>query len=170
MSFESASVYGGLLDLLEGEARHYRALLSVLEGEKKAIVASNLDELKKTGREKEELLLKVRELEEQRQIMIKSIAEFLELSPDDLTITKLAELVEEPYSARFSRLRSELLPLSRTIQDMNEGNKALIEHSAELVRSAFSFLNNLIAADAVYYRSGRMQQNDQSGRVLCGEI
>lgn len=170
MNFESVNAYDNLLDLLDGEAAHYRSLLPVLEREKEAIIEPNLGELGKTGKKKEALLLKIRIIEEQRQIMIKDLAKSLGCSPHDLTITKLAELVEEPYSARFKSLCSDLLPLAKTIRDVNNGNKALIRHSVELIRSSFAFLNNLITANAVYYRSGRMQQNDHSGKVLCGSI
>ena len=170
MNFKPVNVYDNFLDLLDGEAALYRALLSVLQLEKNAIIGSNLGELGKTGKEKEALLLKISIIEEQRQIMMEDLAESLECSPHDLTITKLAELVEEPYPARFKRLCSDLLPLAKTIRDVNDGNKALLRHSVELVRSSFAFLNNLITANAVYYRSGRMQQNDQSGKVLSGSI
>ncbi len=170
MNFKPVNVYDNFLDLLDGEAALYRALLSVLQLEKNAIIGSNLGELGKTGKEKEALLLKISIIEEQRQIMMEDLAESLECSPHDLTITKLAELVEEPYPARFKRLCSDLLPLAKTIRDVNDGNKALLRHSVELVRSSFAFLNNLITANAVYYRSGRMQQNNQSGKVLSGSI
>ena len=164
------NAYDDFLDLLDGEAALYRSLLSVLEEEKNAIIGSNLGELGKTGKEKEKLFIKIRIIEEQRQIMIKNLAESLRCSPRDLTITKLAEFVETPYAVRFKRLCSDLLPLAKTIRDANDGNKALLRHSVELVRSSFAFLNTLIAANAVYHRSGRMQQNDQSGKVLSGSV
>ena len=164
------NAYDDFLNLLDGEATLYRALLSLLEKEKIAIISSNLVELGKTGKEKEKLLLKIRTMEEQRQVIIKDLAESLGCSPHDLTITKLAEFVEAPYSVRFKRLCSDLLPLAKTIRDVNNGNKALLRHSVELVRSSFAFLNSLIAANAVYHRSGRMQQYHQSGKVLRGSI
>ena len=164
------NVYDNLLDLLTGEADHYRSLLLVLEGEKKAIIASSLGELGKTVKEKEDLLLKIRTIEEQRRAVMKNLTESLGYAPHELTITKLAELVEEPYSARFHSLCSDLLPLIKTVHDVNGVNKALLMHSVELIKSAFVFLNNLIAVNSVYYRSGRMRQNDQSGKVLRGSV
>jgi flagellar biosynthesis/type III secretory pathway chaperone len=166
----TVNAYDDFLDLLDGEATLYRALLSLLEKEKNAIIGSNLGELGKTGREKEKLLLKIRIIEEQREIMTKDLAESLGCSLHDLTVTKMAELVEAPYSVRFKRLCSDLLPLAKTIRDVNDGNKALIRHSVELIRGSFAFLNNLVSADAVYHRSGRMRQNDQSGKVLSGSV
>ena len=164
------NAYDRFLDLLDGEAALYRALLSVLEEEKKAITDANLDGLGETGKKKEKLLLKIRTIEEQRRIMIKDLAESLGCSPHGLTITKLADFVEAPYAVRFKRLCTDLLPLAKTIRDVNDGNKALLRHSVELVRSSFAFLNNLITANTVYHRSGRMQQTNQSGKVLRGSI
>jgi flagellar biosynthesis/type III secretory pathway chaperone len=164
------NAYDNFLDLLDGEAALYRALLSVLEEEKNAIIDSNLGELGEAGKKKEKLLLKIKTIEEQQQIMIKGLAESLRCSPRDLTITKLAEFAEAPYSDRFKRLCSDLLPLAKTIRDVNDGNKALLRHSVELVKSSFAFLNNLITANAVYHSSGKMQQTNQSGKVLRGSI
>lgn len=164
------NAYDDFLDLLDGEATLYRALLSVLEEEKIAIISSNLVELGETGKEKEKLLLKIRTIEEQRQLMVRDLAESLRCSPHDLTITKLAEFVGAPYSSRFKQLCSDLLPLAKTIRDVNDGNKALLRHSVELVRSSFAFLNNLITANAVYHSSGRMQKYNQSGKVLHGSV
>ena len=158
------------LNLLNGEAALYRELLSVLEDERNAIIRSNVGELGKTGKEKEKLLHKIRTIDEQRQIMIKDLAQSLRCSHHGLTITKLAELVETPYAVRFKRLCSNLLPLAKTVRDVNDGNKALLRHSVELVRSSFAFLNSLITANAVYHRSGKMEQYHQSGKVLRGSV
>jgi hypothetical protein len=170
VNLEPANTYDNLLELLDGEASLYRTLLPVLQGEKDAIIELNLGELGKAGKEKDEVLIKIRIIEEKRQLIIKDLAKSLGCSPHELTVTKLSELVEEPYAARFKSLCSDLLPLAKTIRDINGANKALIMHSAELVRNSFAFLNNLITDNAVYYRSGRMQQNDQGGKVLCGSI
>jgi hypothetical protein len=164
------NAYDDFLNLLDGEAALYRGLLSVLQEEKKAIIGANLDELGKTGKKKEKLLLKIRKIEEQRHVMIKDLAESLRCSPHDITITKLADFVEAPYAVQFKRLCSDLLPLAKTVRDINDGNKALLRHSVELVRSSFAFLNNLITTNTVYHSSGRMQQTNQSGKVLRGSV
>ena len=77
MNIEPVNAYDNLLDLLAGEVDGYRSLLLVLEKEKKAIIGSNLDELGKTGKEKEALLQEIRTIEGQRQNLIENLAEFL---------------------------------------------------------------------------------------------
>ena len=159
-----------LLELLEEASCHYRALLSVLESEKKAIVESNLSELGKVLKAKEALLCKIQVIEEQRQMATEGLAESLGCSSRDLTISKLAELTEEPQTDRFKRLCSDLSPLTESIHSINDNNKTLLRHSVALIKSSFAFLNNLIAANDVYYRSGKVQQTIQSGKVLSGSV
>jgi flagellar biosynthesis/type III secretory pathway chaperone len=159
-----------LLELLEEASGHYQALLSVLESEKKAIVESNLNELGKVLKTKEALLCEIRIIEQKRQMMTENLAESLGCSFHDLTITKLAELTEEPQTGRFKCLCSDLPPLAESIHSVNDINKTLLRHSVELIKSSFAFLNNLIAANDVYYRSGRVQQTIQSGKVLSGSV
>jgi flagellar biosynthesis/type III secretory pathway chaperone len=52
--------------LLEHEANLYRQLLAVIEKEKQAVVATNLAELNEAAKVKDNLLLKLRILDEQR--------------------------------------------------------------------------------------------------------
>ncbi len=159
-----------LLGLLEGETDLYRSLLLALQKEKKAIVDSELVELNETSKEKENLLLKIRILEEQRLRMVERLAENLAYSPQGLTLAELSQLVEEPYSTRLKDCSSNLLALVQSIQEVNRGNRSLLTHSLELVRGSLTLLTTLIGSNSVYYKTGEIQLDDQSGRVLSGKI
>ncbi|MBW1700769.1 MAG: flagellar protein FlgN [Deltaproteobacteria bacterium] len=159
-----------LLGLLEEETGFYRSLLSVLQKEKKAVVDSKLDELNEAGKEKESLLLKIRILEEERLRIQERLADSLGYEPQGLTLTKLSQLVGEPYSTRLKVCYSNLLTLIPGIREINHSNKSLLTHSLELVRGSLALLNNFVASNAVYYRTGKMQSGDQSGNVLSGEV
>jgi len=156
--------------LLEQGTGIYETLLSVLQREKKAIIDSNFKDSNEAGKQKENLVLKIRILEEERLRVQERLADSLGYQPEDLTVTKLSQLVEEPYSTRLESCRSNLLALLQSIQEVNNSNKALIMHSLELVRGSLNLLGNLISDNPVYYRSGRVQMGDQTGKVLCGEI
>jgi len=156
--------------LLEDITVLYRSLLSVFKKEKMAVLDSDLVSLNEAGKEKENIILKIRILEEQRIHMLERIAVFLNSSSQSLTLTKLSRLLAEPYSTRFKECSSDLLALSQTIKKENQSNKTLLMHSLELVRSSFSLLDNLIAPSYVYYRSGRIQENKKCGRVLSGRV
>jgi len=160
-----------LLQVLEGEKDLYRSLLSVLQQEKKAVINSNLNDLNESGKKKENLVLKIRILEEQRITLLKKLCEILELSHHNLTLRTLSDSVGEPYSNRFKEYHSYLLALIQSIQEINHSNRDLMTHSLELIKSSLFFLNNFMGASPVYYRTGKIQNEKQSGgRVLCGRI
>ena len=63
---------------------------------KKPIVDSNHEELNETSREKENLFLKIRILEEKRLPVLEKLARNLGQPAQDLTLSKLSQLVQEP--------------------------------------------------------------------------
>ena len=158
------------LGLLEGELDLYRSLFLVLQKEKEAVVDSKLKELNESSKEKENLLLKIRILEEQRLKLLEKLADFLEFPSQDLTLSKLSQMVEEPYSTQLKDYYANFLALIQNIQDVNKTNKALVMHSMELVRGSLTLFNSLTAFNPVYYRTGKIQTRDQSGRVLSDKI
>jgi flagellar biosynthesis/type III secretory pathway chaperone len=159
-----------LLGLLEGEIDLYGSLLLALQKEKRAVVDSNLDELIETNREKESLFLKIRILEEQRLTILEKLAENLGQLAQNLTLTKLSQLVEEPQSTQLADCHSRFLSLAQSIQEVNLSNKALLNHSLDLVRSSLTLLSDLMPSNPVYYKSGKMQAGDQGGRLVSGKI
>jgi len=164
------SLLDRLLDLLEGETGLYRSLLSVLKDENKAVVSASLEQLNKSRKEKEDLLLKIQVLEEQKVGMLEDLAGLFGCCPEDLTMTGLSRLVDEPLSERLRGCRSNLLALTQGIREVNNTSKALLMHSSELVKESLSLINSLIASNSVYYRNGRIQGGDRGGRMFSGKV
>ncbi|MDY6971866.1 MAG: flagellar protein FlgN [Thermodesulfobacteriota bacterium] len=158
------------LGLLEGETGVYRSLLLVLQKEKTAVVEAKLKDLNEASKEKESLVLKIRILEEQRTRSLERLADSLGCPSFGLTLSKISQLVEEPYSTRLRKCQSNLTALIQSIREVNQSNRSLLTHSLELVRSSLTLLDNLMAYNPVYYRTGKFQMNDQSGKVLSGRI
>jgi len=159
-----------LLGLLEGEIGLYASMLLALQKEKKAIVDANHDELNETSREKENLFLKIRILEEQRLSVLEKLARNLGQPAQDLTLNKLSQLVQEPQSTQLVDYHSTFLSLAQSIQEINLSNKALLTHSLDLVNGSLSLLSDLLSSSSVYYRTGKMEAGDQSGKLLSGKI
>ncbi|HEN21210.1 MAG TPA: flagellar protein FlgN [Desulfobacteraceae bacterium] len=158
------------LDLMEEATIAYKDLLYVLQKERKAIVNSNFQESNEAGKEKENILLKIRIVEEQRQNIQGKLADNLGYLPQDLTMTKLSESVQDPYSKRLKACCSSLSALLQSILEINSGNKALIMHCLELVTGSLTLLSNLMSTNPVYYRSGAVYLSENNGRVMSGRI
>ena len=159
-----------LSGILEQETDLYRALLAAIEDEKRAVIASNLVQLNETTKVKENLLLKLRILDEQRSNILRELAEALGETQESLSLRKLSQMVEAPHALRLERCRTRLISLIANIQAANHRNRDLFAHSLELVKGSMNLLNNLMASSPVYYRTGDIQHRGQTGKILHGEV
>lgn len=159
-----------LIGLLEHTTELYQSLFAVVQNEKNAVVSLDLQQLNEACKAKDNLLLKLRILEEQReQVMVRLAAE-IGCSSQGLTLTQLSLLVDESYARRLTGLSRDLLALIQSLQDATQQNKFLMSHSMQLIRGSYNLLNNLMAANPLYYRSGNVQKTDQTGKLVSGAI
>jgi len=159
-----------LIGLLEHTTELYQSLFTVVQNEKNAVVGLDLPQLNEACKAKDNLLLKLRILEEQReQIMVRFAAE-IGCSPQGLTLTQLSLLVDESYARRLVDRSRDLLALIQSLQDATQQNKFLMSHSMQLIQGSYNLLHNLMAANPLYYRSGNVQNTDQTGKLLSGAI
>ena len=159
-----------LLESLEHATELYQSLFQVVQNEKDAVVGLNLQQLNEACKAKDNLLLKLRILEERRVQLMNRFAAELGRSPQGLTLTELSRLVDESYAERLRERSTDLQALIHTLQDATRKNKFLMSHSLQLVQSSYNLLNNLTSANPVYYRSGNVQNNGQTGKLLSGDI
>lgn len=164
------TLFNKFLCLLEDETGFYQSLLLVVQKENRAVVDLKLEELNEAVKEKEKLLLKIQILEEKRQRVLERVADSIECPFQSLTLSKLAQLSEEPYSTLLNTCHSNLLSITKSIQEVNNSNKSLVMHSLKLVGSSLSLLDNLISPIPVYCRTGKSQINDKGGHVLSAQI
>ena len=98
------------------------------------------------------------------------VAAELGCSPEGLTLTRLSEQVDASYARRLLDCSTDLLALIQTLQEVTQQNKSLMSHSMQLIQGSCNLLNNLMAANPVYYRSGDMNGGKQTGRLLNGDV
>ena len=159
-----------LIGLLEHTTELYKLLFAVVQNEKNAVVGLDLQQLNEACKAKDNLLLKLRILEEQHeQIMVRLAAE-IGCSPQGLTLTQLSLLVDESFARRLIDISRELLALIQSLQDATQQNRFLMSHSMQLIQGSYNLLKTLMAANPLYYRSGNMQNTDQTGKLLSGAI
>lgn len=159
-----------LFGLLEHATELYQSLFAVVQKEKDAVVGLNLQQLNEACKAKENLLLKLRILEEQREQLMDKLAAVLNCEPHDISLIQLSNLVKEPYAGRLRICSTKLLSLIQELQEANRQNKMLLSHSLELVQGSFNLLNNVMAANPVYYRSGDLHKSKQTGKLLSGDV
>jgi flagellar biosynthesis/type III secretory pathway chaperone len=159
-----------LLEVIEEEREIYRSMLTLIDKESKAAVRSDIIALTTAGEEKENILAKLALIEDHRMRVVNEIADTLGYPPGDLTITKISQLMGEPFAGRLNQAGAELLTVLNTVKAANRRNKLLFEHSRELLRDSFNILSELTRSDTVYYRTGNIQRTYQTGKCVNGEI
>ena len=158
------------LGLIEDEADLWASLLGDMQAERRAVVASDLKQLNRVSKSKENVILKIRIMEAQREQMLAKIAGYLNIPPPELTLETLSGRLTEPFASRFADLRSKLTALTESIRDLNQSNRALVQQSLELVRGSLSALDGLISPRPVYFNTGRLPAPDRGGRMLSGRV
>jgi len=107
---------------------------------------------------------------EQRLDMIGRLSGLLNYSPRELTLSKLVQLVDEPYSTRLNEYHSNYLSIIQGIQELNQSNKELLSHSVELIRGSINLLSNLLPSTPVYYRTGKVKSKGKRGAVISDQV
>ena len=159
-----------LLDVLHRETELYQAMSSVMDKEKDAAIQSELIALNEAGIEKENILVAIGFLEDQRRELVTSLADYLNHPAQDLNLTVISQLVEEPFAGRMKQVSSDLSALLEPLQVANQRNRQLFEHSLELLRGSFNLFSELRPSSPIYHRTGAIQNTHASGRCVCDEI
>ena len=159
-----------LLAVLEQERDLYRAMLTEIDKESKASVRLDINAMTKAGKEKEEILAKLKLIEEERLRVVGELGDASGYPSQDVTLTMISQLVEEPVARRLIEAGTELATVLSAVKNANHRNKQLFEHSQDLLRGSFNLLTELTRSDMVYYRNGNMQKTYQTGKCVNGEI
>jgi len=145
-------------------------MTAVMDKEKDAAIKSELIALNEAGIEKENILVALGFLEDRRRELVKDLADIFEYSGDDLNLTVISQWVGEPFANRLTKASARLKTLLETLQDTNQRNRQLFEHSLELLRGSINVLSDLHTSGPVYYSTGALQNTGTAGRCVSDEI
>lgn len=160
-----------LLNLMKEETGQHKELLDLLYRENRAMKNLSLEEMSKCSKLKETIVLKLRMMEELRLSLVEKIADYLEISKDEITLLKIARVVKTPLADEFRRCHQVLSSLVQDIREMNKKNKMFIEHSLESINGYLGLLNNLINPNPVYLSTGKFHKGNRTGnRMIHKEV
>lgn len=159
-----------LIELLKQENGLYRSMQVVIDQEKETAVRSDLNALNETGIKKNRILVELQKKEEDRQHLVAELAEPLGYAVKALTLSKISQLVDEPFAEKLRLVRQDFLSVVSQLQAANERNKQIFEHSLELLRGSYNLFNELLTHHTVYYRTGNFQNPKSTGKCVSSEI
>jgi len=159
-----------LVVLLEQETLFWESLDLLLQRKKKAVINAEIEAVNRITREVEILKQKIGQAEDRRREMLRQVALAMNCSPDELSLKKLSEIVQEPHALRLAECRSKFLITVERIRVINNSIHSLLSHAIQMVGMSFSVLSGMMTPHTVYGDTGAEMRGDQSGRVLSQNI
>ena len=155
-----------LLLLLEDETNLHRTLLEILKKERQALVDMQLNDIGRYCKLKENQILKIKILEEQRTLLMNRLSAAYGGSESNLNLTQLAERVNILYAQRLMDVGAALAEILQQIKRLNDANRSLITFSQEIIAGSLAIFENLTAPEPVYQPNGYLKQFDKSGKIM----
>lgn len=159
-----------MLDILRHETELYQAMSGVMDNERDAALQSNLIDLNQAGIAKENILVALGALEKQRCDLLTDLADILGYPDRELNLSRIAQLVGEPFAGQLEQARLDLTAIVESVQGSNRRNKQIFEHSRELIRGSYNLLSEMVTSNQIYYRTGAIQNTVSVGKCVSDEI
>ena len=131
-----ASLMEELIATLDKEDLLYRQLIPVEEEKTRAIIANDLESLRKITEQEHELVDRTSAQEHKREQIAIDIATVLGMDPRTITLDQIAEASKgQPEDQiRLQEIHDRLKKTVERLQDLNEKNKVLLKEAMEMVQ------------------------------------
>lgn len=138
-------------NILKEQLAAYKNLLELLQKERICLVDLNAECIDEVSKAKDNLIFKLRLLETERIRLIK------EFAGEQISLQRLSDISGDPA---FLDMRSKLISLLQSIEEMNEFNRVLIDRSLNYIINSTNFFSLL----------GINRGMPSKGTLLSGEI
>lgn len=159
-----------LIQVLKNEYEIYQQLYRLGEEKQQIIIDNEVDDLLSIIEDEQAEIEKINELEAKRVEVLTEIAEENSLAQEELSFTKLIELLSEPDKSELKNIRQKLLELLEDIQAINETNANLIEESLKLNNYTLQLLTDSnINKNSTYQKPGKQDKNNKQQQNIIDQ-
>ena len=130
-------------NILKEQINTYKVFHDLLKKERTCLVNIEAEKLEEISKEKDTVIMRLRLLEEERQRLIKKFTE----ENNFIGEINLKEIGTLTGISIFTELRSQLLSLLQSIEEMNKFNSSLIDRSIQYIKTNTSFISSLTQED-----------------------
>ena len=145
----------------------YGELIRLLRKEWDSIAKYSYEDIQEILNKKETLVLKMQVLEENRTEVVNAIAKKLGIPSEQLTLKKLIASIDHPVKFKLMKYRDTLLEQIKTIAELNEVNRGLVDTSSLSIKKSLAFIHTAQSdAEAGYHADGQKNGSKTSSRML----
>ncbi len=133
-----------IISILREQINSYKILLELLKDERISLVNIDADRIEDISKKKDTVIMRLRLLEEERQRLLTEFAYDNDVD-SDMSLLELGKLTE---NSTIPELRSQLISLLQSIEEMNRFNSVLIDRSLQQVRTSSGFFHSFFNESA----------------------
>ncbi len=140
-----AGLMDNLITLLEEECKAYEDLVKVSSQKTQTIIDGDIDKMQQITVKEQELTDFLQSMENKRLETVKDIAIVINKEDEDLTISRLAELMDgQPEVAKtLIKLRDRLKVVLNEMKAVNEKNEILLKQAIEMVEFDLGLIKSM---------------------------
>lgn len=159
-----------LITALNKEIELHKQLVLLLQNDRHFLIDLSTEEIFENIKKKETCILKIKMLEESRSSLVDKLSQHWGIPFQELTLSKIVSLAEEPYRSSLATHRSTLTTLIKTIKEISQVNHFIINDSLYYFQRSLNFLNSASAASPTYVHSGKIKDPARFGSLLAKEV
>jgi len=158
-----------LCKLIVKQTDLYAALRETLEREREIILSSSVEELGRSNKKKEVVILQIKLLDESCSLILEGTGHNSYCSGEVGSLSRILESIDHPDCLPAKSAYARLGAVVQEVKRLNIENDRLIRGSLRAIKSSISFLVACAsAANACYESSGQMR-NEQITMTLLNE-
>ena len=129
-----------LLEILNKELTIYEGILKLSKEKTDAIVAGKISEIERITKLEQSIILKLGKLEREREGIVESLADGLDMKAADITLTDIINIMPEAESKKFKDFQDKFTKLLEDLRETNMLNSKLIQNSLEYIDFSINIL------------------------------
>ncbi len=159
-----------LIGNLEEITKQYRLLLDCVRKEKEYLIQSNNEKLNESNALKEQILSKIKTVENARLDSASDLAQILGADHEAPRLLELAQKIGGAEADRLRSIHSTLELLIKRLVDINRDNAVYAESALNIVNSAMDNIKESLMGQKTYQKKGKYEQGyDKSGHLVSKE-
>lgn len=152
-----AAIFKDLMVHLGQEMAHIEEQKRVLVREREHLIRRDMEGILDCINQKEALKAQALVLDESRKLLVERISGFIHGPKEDVTLTRISQLVEEPQRREVLEVKWRLENLLSQVEELSDGNRYLIRAALGHVSRSLGFLSQ--------FQPGNPATYDDEGRV-----
>ena len=155
-----------LIEVINEEVRTFHSLLTSLQNEQRVLVEDDLAGIEEIVAEQQQLAVYAHQIEARRIQMVDELALRLDLQSDNVSLSRLVEVLEGPHSDELANMREQLLELNSQIRSTSENNAFLIRQSLRYTERCLDIITGQQVQRGVYGQFGKARRGARQRSVL----